>query len=97
MVNWLHRRGQQLLHAKVKNADWQDWYILIWVFKETVFMMMLNYKYDNPNTIRKDNRLHVYAVSTCLEFLYELELLEHFMNLKIKMQSCYLFKNHGAV
>ncbi len=27
MVHWLHRRGQQLLLAKVKNADWQDWYI----------------------------------------------------------------------
>ncbi len=29
MVHWLHRRGQQLLLAKVKNADWQDWYISI--------------------------------------------------------------------
>ena len=28
MVHWLHRRGQHLLLAKVKNADWQDWYIL---------------------------------------------------------------------
>ena len=27
MVHWLHRRGQQLLLAKVKNAEWQDWYI----------------------------------------------------------------------
>ncbi len=31
MVHWLDRRGQQLLLAKVKNADWQDWYILILV------------------------------------------------------------------
>ncbi len=27
----LHRRGQQLLLAKVKNADWQDWYILLYI------------------------------------------------------------------
>ena len=27
MVRCLHRRGQQLLFAKVKNANWQDWYI----------------------------------------------------------------------
>ncbi len=32
MVHWLRRGGHQLLLAKVKNADWQDWYISSYLF-----------------------------------------------------------------
>ncbi len=48
LFHWLNRRGQQLLLAKVKNADWQDWYILAvkFGFVSDEILILLNHHLD---------------------------------------------------
>ena len=70
MVHWLHMRGQQLLLAKVKNADWQDWYISfaheqIWVICNlchvTLFLLLRRARILNFLYIKWAH--HIWSVS----------------------------------